>query len=166
MNPAWPPHQSPLPKRRNREGLHELLINPPSPKGEQGGPAWPPHQSPLPKRRTGRACMTSSSIPPLQNGKCAWCMGTFYVFPDRGVCLWAICADGVGILPLLPCHDRPTVDEVREADHLLMWEVLGMVIQVGQVSSSVWGARIPAPCATRVYNKWVRGNDEWWGGGL
>ena len=62
-------------------------------------------------------------------------MGTFYVFPDRGVCLWAICADGVGILPLLPCHDRPTVDEVREADHLLMWEVLGMVIQVGQVST-------------------------------
>jgi hypothetical protein len=36
-------------------------------------------------------------------------------------------------------RNTPTspVDEVREADHLLMWEVLGMVIQVGQVSSSV-----------------------------
>jgi hypothetical protein len=72
--------------------------------------------------------MTSSSIPPPQKAavsvRDAWVPSD--VFPDGGMCLWAICANGVGMLPLLPCHDRPGVDEVREADHLLMWEVPGM----------------------------------------
>jgi hypothetical protein len=84
-------------------GLHDLLINPSSPKGGSESTGW---------------------------------MGTFYVFPNGGVCLWAICADGVMEFPFLPCHGS-AVDNVLEACHLIRREVTGMAIKGGQVSSGV-----------------------------
>jgi hypothetical protein len=49
-------------------------------------------------------------------------VGTFYEFPDGGVCLWAVCMYGVGQHPLLTCHG-PAMNDVGEAGYFLGGEV-------------------------------------------
>ena len=76
-------------------------------------------------------------------------VGTFYVFPNRSICLWAICVDGMGELPFLPSHG-PTMKDVRETDRLLLQEIPGVAIQRGQISGSMRTC-ISVPCAACVY---------------
>ena len=49
-------------------------------------------------------------------------VGTFYEFPDGGVCLWTVCMYGVGQYPLLTCHG-PAMNDVGEAGYFFGGEV-------------------------------------------
>ena len=73
---------------------------------------------------------------PKGGGESTGWMGTFYVFPNGGVCLWAICADGVMELPFLSC-DGSIVDNVLEACHLMRGEFTGIAIKGEQASSGM-----------------------------